>query len=322
MNKRIRRVPSRSARTPARPHRPRGGIRASTRPGAGVSSWWARRFLDDLERFAVESRLAKGRSYARDGQVVEVAVTPGRIDATVQGGRLKPYQVEVAVTPLAPDVWDAVADALAGRPLLAARMLAGDMPAELDELVAAAGGSLFPNRMRDVRHKCDCDDWSNPCKHTAAVYYVVGEELDRDPSLFLTLRGADPAAFLARLPGAPAPALPVDGSEAAEAAAEVDEPLPGESLSDNPDLFWASFVPPLDLVGELPVLEGTPTLLRRLGAPPFWRGRQPFLDALLPVTRSAAVSALHVLLGEREARRRTRVRKPRKPRGGGEGAEP
>src|SRR5262249_23863565 len=184
---------------PSRPREAKGGIKAQTRRGAFAESWWARRWLAVLEGFSIGTRLHRGRAYARRGQVLGIAITEGRVEAQVQGSREKPYDVVLQVKTLGAGDWDKLGGVLAREARFAARLLAGAMPDDGEDAFRRAGLSLFPERRQDLRTSCSCPDWSNPCKHIAAVYYLLGEEFDRDPFLIFRLRGRERAALLAAL---------------------------------------------------------------------------------------------------------------------------
>ena len=174
---------------PSKPRPAKGGIRSRSRRGAFGESWWARRWIEVLEGFPIGARLGRGRSYARKGQVLDIDVEPGTVTARVQGSRRAPYRVTVALPTLSEADRQAVARELARHTQLAAGLLAGEMPPELEEVFLEAGAPLFPQEVGDLETACSCPDWSNPCKHIAAVYYLVAEELDRNPFLLLRLRG-------------------------------------------------------------------------------------------------------------------------------------
>ena len=95
-------------------------------------------------------------------------------------------------------------DALGRQALFVAKLLAGEMPQDIEPVFREVGLSLFPAKLGDLETDCSCPDWSNPCKHIAAAYYLLGEEFDRDPFLIFTLRGLGRDALLARL-GATSP---------------------------------------------------------------------------------------------------------------------
>lgn len=184
---------------PSRPIDVTGGIRAQTKRGRFAESWWAERWIAVLESFDIGERLNRGRRYARRGQVLSIEVEKGIARARVQGSRPRPYEVTVKVRPLQPAEWSRVTSQLASEAVFAARLLAGEMPRDIEAAFQRAGASLFPEKSRELATACSCPDWSNPCKHVAAVYYLLGEEFDRDPFLLFTLRGLTRDELLAQL---------------------------------------------------------------------------------------------------------------------------
>jgi uncharacterized Zn finger protein len=255
-----------------------GGLKAQSTRGAIGESWWAKRFLGVLESFALGSRLTRGRSYARAGQVLALTVAPGLVSATVQGSRPTPYEVRVRLTALTAPVWRQVEQALAGQAIYSARLLAGDMPEQIEEVFAAAGAPLFPTRVGQRDMTCNCPDFSVPCKHIAAVFYLLAEAFDADPFEILHWRGRDKETLLAALrklrdgaeTGTSArkkktvkavpPPPPVTGS--AGVLAEVVS----ADLADTVDRFWVSPVP---LAARPPTLDTeVDLLLRQLSTPP------------------------------------------------------
>jgi len=170
------------------PIRPADGIRAQSKRGAFASGWWAKRWIAVLEAFQLGTRLTRGRSYARKGQVTQIAIEPGGVRAQVQGSRPKPYDVTIRLRQLEAAEWRAFGSAVADDVRLCAALLAGEMPEDIERAFAAAGTSLFPTSAKEMKTACSCPDWSNPCKHVAAVFYLIGEEFDRDPFLLFVLR--------------------------------------------------------------------------------------------------------------------------------------
>ena len=170
----------------------RGGIRAGSKRGAFGSSWWARRWLQTLEEFQIGSRLGRGRSYARRGQVISIDVRPGGVTAKVQGSRKRPYDVRIEVRTIIPTDWERLQAAMAEQPIIAASLLSGRMPDNIEDTFRAVGLCMFPDRRDDLETDCSCPDWSNPCKHVAAVYLLLGEEFDRDPFLIFRSAGHGP----------------------------------------------------------------------------------------------------------------------------------
>ncbi len=152
-----------------------------------------------LESFGLQSRLTRGRSYARSGQVLSLDIGTGHVTAKVQGSRVKPYAVKLTVDPLTTRQWQRVEEALAARAIFRARLLAGEMPAEIEEVFADCGTPLFPKSARDLEMTCSCPDWEVPCKHLAAVCYVLAEAFDADPFGMLAWRGKGRDDLLAAL---------------------------------------------------------------------------------------------------------------------------
>lgn len=248
-----------------------GGIKAQSKSGAFGQSWWAKRWIATLESFDLGARLTRGRSYARTGQVLAVDITPGLVRAKVQGSRPKPYGVEIKVKTLSEEEWRRVAEVLSEQTLFAAKLMAGEMPDAIEEPFRGVGLSLFPAKMQDLATDCTCPDWSNPCKHIAAVYYLLGEEFDRDPFLIFRMRGMTREAFLALL-----------GEASTDTEDEETVSLPPEPLVAQFTSFWEGQTLPDDLLGEVSIPPVAALLPRRLGSFPFWRGEQPLLDALVP----------------------------------------
>ena len=279
---------------PSRPRQAKGGIQAQSKRGTFGESWWAKRWLRVLEGFDLGARLTRGRAYARGGQVLSIAVNKGAVRAQVQGSRPKPYDVTLRVTPLSAAEWQHVTEALAKQALFAARLLAGQMPEDIEEVFTGAGVSLFPKRAGDLEADCSCPDWSNPCKHSAAVYCLLGEEFDRDPFLLFTLRGMSREELLARLAASTPETAGTANSDDTATDASVSA---GEPLSTDPATFWQSLPLPENLFGEVRRPPVSAALPRRLGSFPFWRGEEPFLDALEPLYAQAAQQGLNAFLG-------------------------
>src|SRR4029078_13524021 len=113
-------------------------------------------------------RLARGRTYARAGQVVSLDAGREGVEAIVQGSRPDPYRVSIRFRRLSDADWVRVIDAMSAEALYAARLLSGEMPEQIEDVFAAVGSSLFPNTEDDMETRCSCPDWANPCKHIAA----------------------------------------------------------------------------------------------------------------------------------------------------------
>ncbi len=298
---------------PSRPREAKGGIKAQSKRGGFGESWWAKRWIAVLESFNIGARLGRGRSYARSGQVLNIAIARGAVSADVQGSRPKPYSVKIKVKTLSEKEWKKIAAALAGQAIFAARLLNGEMPNDIEAAFKAAGFSLFPEKLKDLETGCSCPDWSNPCKHIAAVYYLLGEEFDRDPFLIFKLRGMERDAFMSLLCGAGAEsdtckprgrkkekASSADTSPAPEPTSASPSPeLPtSEPLVTNPTTFWKGAGLPADLFGEVSTPAIDAPLPKRLGAIPFWRADTRFLDAIEPFYKRASEKGLQLFIGD------------------------
>ena len=251
---------------PAKPIRVEGGIKAKSKRGAIGEQWWSRRFIGVLETYGMASRLARGRSYARAGQVLDFELSQGKVSAQVQGSRVRPYQVRIGVLPLTKAQWRRVRERLASQALFRAKLLAGEMPHEIEDVFAECGTPLFPRSSGDLDMHCSCPDWGVPCKHLAAVCYVLAEAFDDDPFAMLAWRGQardELLAALRELQGARSGPAP----DASAVALLLDTPAAplAESLAD----FWSPRLSPARLRAlSAPAVPSTPDLLLRMFPPP------------------------------------------------------
>jgi uncharacterized Zn finger protein len=271
---------------PTTPRKVKGGIRARSQGSDFGESWWARRWQAVLEACHMGARLERGQNYARGGQVRDLEVNKGEVTARVQGTRPEPYAVSLVVDLLTPADRARLAARLGEQALFTARLLAGDMPHEIENVFQSAGLELFPNPSRDLSTSCSCPDSANPCKHIAAVYLLLGEVFDNDPFLLFRLRGLDRDQLIDLLTGEQAP-------KAAPTTA-LPEELPIEAVA-----FWGG-PPPDNVTGEVIPPPLPAPVLHRLGGFPFWRGQKPLAETLTPLLSAASVRALEVLTGGQE----------------------
>lgn len=241
-----------------------GGVATSKQRGPMATAWWSRRFVEVLESYGLGARMQRGRRYARTGQVIEVEVSPGLVAAQVQGSRPRPYLVTVAVAVPNDEQWSSILAAMRAKVGFVARLLDGQVPTELEEVFAAAGTSLFPAAWTDIRTKCNCPDWESPCKHIAAVLYVLADQLDTDPWLVLLLRGGEQEALLDSLTSSSS--APTANSEVAPWWPFGPGPVPIDyRAADHLATVWSG--PPdavLDTMEPLPVVLGSSTFVELL----------------------------------------------------------
>jgi uncharacterized Zn finger protein len=151
--------------------------------------WWAQRWIDVLESFGWVRRLARARNYAREGNVLKIDFNASKVTALVQGTAPEPYKVSLALDPFDDEQWQYVIESLSERAIFSAKLLAGEMPQNIEEVFTANGLSLFPLTKFDIHSKCSCPDPANPCKHIGAVYYLLGDRFSEDPFVLFQLRG-------------------------------------------------------------------------------------------------------------------------------------
>ena len=271
---------------PAKPIRVEGGIKARSKRGAIGEQWWSRRFIGILESLGMSGRLQRGRSYARAGQVLDFGLSQGKVTALVQGSRVRPYQVRIGVLPLTTVQWQRVQQSLASQALFRAKLLAGEMPHEIEDVFAECGTPLFPRSAADLDMHCSCPDWEVPCKHLAAVCYVLAEAFDDDPFAMLAWRGRSRDALLTALRRAaprPTAGSPETGGrvraeadaptamDAADASATraVLADVTGAPLAQAGD-FWSPTLSQARLraLAAPPVATVVPDLLLRMFDPP------------------------------------------------------
>lgn len=252
------------------------GIKSRTRTFG--NAWWSRKWIAALEGFGWDARLGRGRSYARSGQVLDYEVEAGRVRARVQGSHRTPYKIDIELAPLSDAAWEKVLDALAARAEYAARLLNGDMPDDIDTVFESAGAALLPRKSSELKNTCSCPDWGNPCKHIAAVFYIIGEALDGDPFILTALRGRDRDALLgalrARRGEAPATAAELE---------EADEPLSLEGFFDGDGV---------ELDPDLAPPRVRSSVLRRLGEPGPWTTLEEMQSVFGPMLAMASAAAL------------------------------
>jgi uncharacterized Zn finger protein len=152
-------------------------------------TFWGKAWCDNLESYSdYENRLPRGRTYVRNGSVVDLQIKPGKITALVSGSEL--YEIAIDIAPLPASQWQSIKSRCAGQIGSLVELLQGKLSKGVIEIVTAHDGGLFP-RPREIKLSCSCPDWAGMCKHVAAVLYGVGARLDHQPELFFLLRKVD-----------------------------------------------------------------------------------------------------------------------------------
>lgn len=262
----------------------KGGIRAQSPHSGHLRVWWSRRWTEMLENFRLGARLGRGRNYAVSGQVSSLLIGAGHVTARVQGTSSQPYESELRFNHVDAAAKARIVAALRRRPVLMARLLVGDLPLEVEPLFLAEGCPLFPQRAQDLASRCSCPDWANPCKHLAAVYFLLGETITKNPLLLLNLRGVSRADLTGGEAPRRAPAT-------APGAAPSPEALTAERFYDGPRGAFDDF-------GVAPKASTSAPLIHRLGPLPFWRGQERFTDTLEHLYARASTRGWTVWTGE------------------------
>jgi uncharacterized Zn finger protein len=248
-------------------------------------TWWGAQWLQALTQIDFENRLPRGRTYANRGAVRNLVVEGGRIRARVQGSRPQAYAVEIDVPPLAAAAARRLVQGLAADPGLIARLLNRQLDPAVLAQAQALDVQVFPRRWSDLKMHCSCPDWAVPCKHLAAVIYLLSREIDGDPFRVFTLRGIDLPQLLA------AQGVQIEAAAEQALPTQVFELFPATDAADPaPDPTAASR---LDFSALPDLREPLWSLLPR--APVFWRGgdfREVSAKALARIAKAARLRLL------------------------------
>lgn len=251
------------------PREVKGGIKAHSKRGDFAKKWWSKRWIQTLESFHIGARLSRGRSYARKGQVAALDISKGKVTAKVQGTRSGAYRIAIKLKPFTKKDWEQIIERIAEQPIYAVQLLANEMPQDIEAVFEELELSLFPEQQKDLNTDCSCPDWSNPCKHIAAVFYLMAEAFDEDPFLLFRLRGMDRETFLGKLrKNQPAEAMEVAPS------APKPSPLPTEYQqfwNQGMELPQPPAPQPMTVHAALP---------KKLGNIPFWRADMGYVEAM------------------------------------------
>jgi uncharacterized Zn finger protein len=272
---------------PANPIKVKNGIAARSKKGDIGETWWSKRFIKALEKIGIGSRLQRGKAYARKGQVIKISIHDAEVHAQMQGTNPRPYSVTISFTPFTDRQWDGIFEALSSQALFVAVLLGGEIPKEIETVFAGVNLSLLPATQREIRTGCSCPDSANPCKHIAAVYYILAEQFDRDPFLIFTLRGRDREAVLEELRkrrSGPDTKEMVTGPVPVQPPVHEPERAIGPTLAGCPGSFWDAG----ESLDTFPIfLHKKPELeaaaLKRLGQSRFKIGNKDLADLLVPV---------------------------------------
>ena len=156
-----------------------------------AKTWWGKAWNTNLEKYSdLSNRLERGRSYVRNGSIIDLQVQAGYITAQIMGSGSSTYQCRIDITPLPKKTWEIIKKKSLGNINSIGELLGGKFPEEMQELFVAKKAGLFP-ASSEITKSCDCPDYASLCKHLAATLYGVGARFDHKPELIFTLRGID-----------------------------------------------------------------------------------------------------------------------------------
>jgi len=212
-----------------------------------ATTFWGKAWCANLESYSdYENRLPRGRTYARNGSVIDLQITGGKIEALVQGSDL--YKIALHITALPAKRWEQFTKGCAGKVTNLLDLLQGRLSKEILADITAKGTGLFP-APAEIKLGCSCPDWADMCKHVAVVLYGVGARLDTKPELFFTLRGVDMQDLISA----------ASASAAAPVASVTDDALAGADLAESFGVEIETVPSPAAVAPrEVPVLRLTP----------------------------------------------------------------
>jgi len=159
-----------------------------------ATTFWGEAWCKNLEAYSdYSNRLPRGRTYVRNGSVLDLQIEVGHVHALVSGSEI--YEVDIKIKPLAKKRWTDIKGKCAGQIDSLIELLRGSISKGVMEIVTRKGEGLFPSP-REISLSCSCPDWATMCKHVAATLYGAGARLDHEPGLLFTLRGVDPAEMV------------------------------------------------------------------------------------------------------------------------------
>ncbi|MDV2992384.1 MAG: hypothetical protein N4J56_002038 [Chroococcidiopsis sp. SAG 2025] len=247
--------------------------------------WWSQRWLDLLDSYRFKKRLERGRNYARQGNILNIKFEGSQVLARVQGTDPEPYKVSLSLEKFDDDQWGYVVETMSQKAVYAAKLLAGEMPQNIEEVFTANGLSLFPFTLSEVKSRCSCPDKANPCKHVAAVYYQLGDRFSEDPFVLFQLRGRTKDEVLTSL---------------REFRSQGDRSKVKSQKSTFPDSpVRAGFEPRFVDVSRESFAKSAPTTPdSHSPTPSFWQYNEPLDPSLVVIAPSLSGETVLDILGE------------------------
>jgi len=152
-------------------------------------TWWGKQWLNALSNIDYSNRLPRGKTYANKGAVKDFVITKNSINSSVQGSEYRPYKQKMSLIPFTKEEKELIIESIRFDVGILAELLNRQMAGSLDELLQSKGIRIFPKDWTSLKMNCSCPDYAVPCKHLAAVVYLVTNEVDKNPFLLFDLRG-------------------------------------------------------------------------------------------------------------------------------------
>ena len=259
-----------------------------------VRTWWGEKFIQAIEALTDSGRLSRGRSYARSDKILSYTIDGGLVSAQVRGSvnpyfgvtREPRYTTEVRIFPIPPKQRSQAIAQLASRASWVSKLLAGEMPDNIDKALAGSGFSLLPDKATEFQTSCSCPDIFNPCKHVAGLCYFIAAQLDRDPLLLFELRGISRDELQRELARSPLGKILADAADTKELQPQIAPSYYATLERQNvpaaiaPQQFWSG---EQRLPAETEETEATvPAIaIKKAGDRPlFWEVDRSFLETM------------------------------------------
>ena len=268
-----------------KPRKTKGGIKAHSRRGEFGQNWWSKQLAEVMTNYSGE--LNGGKTYARQGQVLSINIERCMISGVVQGSKRDPYTVKIQIPEIEKRYWYALVKKISGHPAAAAKLMAGHIPDDVDDMADKIGISLIPKSW-DLKQSCGCYRGGH-CKHTYAVLLLVAEQTDRDPFLIFRMRGIERESLLEM---AGLAAADDDGQKPGLIHMPKTKPLPTKhhefwGQERQVQSSWQIRAPALHAA-----------LPKQLGNFPYWRSNEGFMSVMEDIYRGASLMGLGTFLGK------------------------
>jgi uncharacterized Zn finger protein len=268
-------------------------------------TWWGKRFIESLETFSDDGRLGRGRSYARNGKILDYKINNGKITATVKGS-INPYfgvykepryKVSIKIQAISTTNWTKIIQQMVSKASIVSKLLLNEVPDNIESCFNHSQLKLLPKNTNDFDTRCSCPDYANPCKHIAGVCYLIASELDKDPFLLFELRGLSRKQLQKELSKSPLGAMlfSITNQQEAKIVETKSYYTRPKTISapESVDLktFWNG-TQTLDIIETSP--PNIPAILVKTAGdfPPFWEKDTSFIEIMEEFYKKVRIKGL------------------------------